>query len=91
MSITTWVDARLVAFAPVLAKALIAQSGPLVTAENLKLTEIEIKLSHDLQAALGGAVAQAMTNLPAEIAQAIKGLLPFPFEPEPPKPKHFWE
>jgi hypothetical protein len=62
-SINSWVDARLAAFAPVVAAAIMADDGPLV---------------QEMQATLDSAVAQAMKNLPGEIAQAIKGLLPFP-------------
>jgi hypothetical protein len=82
MTLTAWVDARLAAFAPViaplLAKAIVQESGPVVIQVEAALASDENALAGRLQTALNGAVAQAMVNLPATIAQAIKNLLPFP-------------
>jgi hypothetical protein len=78
MSITTWVDARLAKMAPLVAAAIMADDGPLVQQVQAMLAANEKALSTSLIQAIPSAVNSAVVNLPSQIAQAIKGLLPFP-------------
>jgi hypothetical protein len=74
VTLSTWVDARLANMAPAIAAALMADDGSLVAQIDAALGANE----KAIVAALPGAISAAMVNLPNEITQAIKGLLPFP-------------
>ena len=78
MSFTSWVDARLASMAPLVAQAIMADDGPLVQQVQTMIAVNEKALSTSLIQAMPGAVSSAMVNLPSQIAQAIKGMLPFP-------------
>jgi hypothetical protein len=82
MSFTSWVDARLANLVPVLApavaKAIVAESGPLVTQVEAATEQQLQKAVTQLETGMTTAVGNATANLPAEIVTAIKGLLPFP-------------
>jgi hypothetical protein len=78
MSFTSWVDARLVNFAPVLAKAIVAQAKPELDALEASLTNTIGQQIQNVEGQLKTMLTQTLTALPGQIVAAIKGLLPFP-------------
>jgi hypothetical protein len=85
MSLSSWVDARLAVFAPVLAKAMIADDGPLVAQINTLIATNEAHLATQMTQALNTAVAQALANpaTQAMITTAVKNALPTHIGPFP--------
>jgi hypothetical protein len=80
MSLSSWVDARLATFAPVLAKAVVADDGPLVAQVNTLIATNEAHLATQMTQALNSAVSQALKDpaTQAMITTAVKNALPFP-------------